>query len=194
MSIAVIDYRHTRRDALDEWLSAKGYDVSPAPARTELHQNPMSVDLLLLHIGEAQEEEGDDIAAIVEEFRNRSWIVCYSGDPARILKFGQVFGDDIGIFPVPVYALDEDFKSVLASVLRELPSRGSMPSSWLKNTVNGFNPDLERRLEVLTTVLSGNIPSQATLDSAGAGISAAVWDWSSPSKSSELLRKTFFGS
>jgi hypothetical protein len=195
MAIAVIDWRPKRRLAMRTWLAQQSHEVFDV-AKQSAFRNQPDVGLLLLHIGESQVDEGDNLADIVAEFCTRSWIVCYSGDPESIREFALGLVEGVAVFPKPVSAdvFDDDFKKVLAKVLCKLPSRESIPQNWLRETVNGFNPELERRLEVLISVLSCKQPSSESLKATGVAIPAGELDLSNLRRSAGSLRKVFFGS
>jgi hypothetical protein len=147
-----------------------------------------------LHVGESQGDEGDDLQAIVTEFSADSWVVGYSGTHRAIKEFQQIQAAGFAVFPEPVADFDDDFKRVVARVLRDLPSRRLLPPNSLKEAVTGFDPVLERRLEVLVSVLKCQTPTVKDLEATGVIVPAEMIDLANPSGSSELLRKKFFGS
>lgn len=195
MLVGIIDWREMRRDKMHGWLSDQSVTVKSASTRRTFGPK-QAIDLLLLHVGESQNDEGDDLQAIVNEFSGESWIVAYSGTVRAIKEFDKINAEGFVVFPHPVSAdsFDEDFKRVVAKVLRDLPSRRLLPATSLKETVTGFDATLERKLEVLVSVLKRQLPSVEKLQSTNVVVPTEMIDLTNPRGSSEKLRKYFFGS
>lgn len=193
MSVGIIDYRRKRRQEMRDWLVLQAFEVNDANTRSDF-QFGRGLDLLLFHVGEAQRKEGDNLEAVIAEFSANSWVVGYSGSWTAIEEFRNSSIPGFAVFRQPVTSFDEDFKMVIVRVLRELPSRKVLPPNWLREAVTEFDPELERKLTVLVSVLKGQQPSIEANDATGVLVPADMIDLTNPRGSSERLRKTFFGS
>ena len=164
ISVLIIDCRPQRLAALASWLR-NDLKVTAFEARKRKEAPPESSrsDLVLLHISkvQAEAESGiDKLGAIVDETVTRGGRVLGFRGGNMIDSIAAKQGLHFVLFPIPVIGerLDEDLKKVIAAVTRQLPSQTTLPDSWFSDTVTGFNPLLERELEILTAVVKSATP------------------------------------
>lgn len=169
-SVLIIDCRPKRLAALASWL-ANDLKVTAFEARKRKEAPPESSrsDLVLLHISkvQAEAESGiDKLGAIVDEIVTRGGRVLGYRGGQMIDSLAAKQGPHFALFPIPVLAdrVDEDLKKVIAAVTRQLPAQATLPDSWFSDTVTGFNPLLERELEILTAVLKRTTPPADTVN------------------------------
>ncbi len=196
MVILTIDCRPNRLRPLTTWLRTLNVSVFEAPKRRELAiPEGNECSLVLLHVGRLQ-GECDNLAAVIEEYISKGAFILGYGGGQISAGVGEKVGPQFAIFPFPVALdrLDEDLKKVIAAIVRELSSDAIRPNTWFKDTVTKFDPVLERKLEVLASVLSGVEPEGLALSMLrrkGIDTRGNI-DLTNPKESAANLRKLFF--
>ena len=160
MLVTIIDARDARRERLAEELALAGVNhVQSLHDGTHWPPGAAHPDLLLLHVGSYQEDEGDSIATLLEQFRQHSWILCYYGGDVVEAAAG-CDAAQVAVFPSAVEAEDpgQDLVRTVQKVLSLLPERSSLPEDCFRSAVTGFDVLLEAKLDVLTSALTGEAP------------------------------------
>lgn len=159
MRITIIDARDVRREHLAKLARQVTKDVNPVPFGTKISQDIPSPDLVLLHVGVYQEDNGDVIADLLDRFQPHSWILCYyGGEPVEAAT--RCTSLAVAVFPAPVDQDDPgpDLARTIHKVLSMLPERSSLPEGSFRSVVTGFDILLEAKLDVLTSVLCNITP------------------------------------
>lgn len=161
MLVAIVDCDDQRRPKLVRLVASTGNSAVPAPTRNALNvgQNlELLPDLLLLHVGESQQDAGDNIKNVLAEFSS-ALVLCYTGGTA--VTAARVRTDpNVALFPgvVPMGQVDGDFERVIHKVVSLWPQREELPPDWFRSAVTGFDPILEAKLEILCSLLRGKEP------------------------------------
>ena len=125
-----------------------------ATAVETLGNGTLDADIVLLHVGDEQEEYGDSIAALLDRFQNSAWVVCYyGGSPVTAAR--RCASPNVALFNASVGSEtpSDAFERVVKKVLAALPQRSLLPKEWLREHVADFDPLLEAKLCLLDAVL-----------------------------------------
>jgi len=158
MNIVVIDCKGARRELIASWLRPMGHHVKPVPSWSALDAGSLSSDLLLLHVGATQGDNGNDLGVLLAKFEPTPWTIGYSGGavPQAVENFSS---SRFSIFP-PKVAGDNfplGMKNVISRVLEGVSGGGRFGVQEFKSIVTGFNPLLEIKLQTLLAVLRKDI-------------------------------------
>jgi len=152
--VLVIDCREERGKKLEECVRACGHKAVTYGLGMDV-PGELRPELLLLHIGDAQVDQGDDIAQTIGRFGD-CLILCYRGGiaswPAENCPMVNV-----ALFPplVPMDEPGEDLLRTVRQVLAQWAQREHLGREWFRSIVTGFDPVLEAKLEVLIAALKG---------------------------------------
>jgi hypothetical protein len=159
MPVCIIDFRDERRNWLSMELQARGHAVTQVACVGGDHAP--NADLVLLHVGGDQEELetgfGSSIERLLNSYQDVGCVVLcfFGGSPADVAR--RCAFPNVAVYPAAVdsYNPDTDFLRTVMAVLGNLAHREALPPDWFRSLVNGFDPILEARLEVLVAVLKG---------------------------------------
>jgi hypothetical protein len=155
MKVAIIDCREQRRSHLE---AVARYVTDDVTAVAYLRQADVRAEVVLLHVGDAQ-QPSDNIEQVLARFRDQSWVVCYYGG-APVAAAKDCSWPNVAVFPASVDSITpgEDFVRTVQKVLAKWPERVSLTDEWFRETVTGFDPVLEAKLDVLAEVLKDHAP------------------------------------
>jgi hypothetical protein len=156
MKVAIIDCRDERRLVLERVARLVTADVTPLDF---LGKADLSPDVLLLHVG-ADQEADDDIEQVLSRFQGGTWVLCYYGG-APVPAAENCASPNVAVFHASVGSISpsEDFVRTVQKVLARWPERATLAEEWFRETVTGFDPVLEAKLDVLEAILKGEQPA-----------------------------------
>lgn len=153
MLVVIVDIRPTRRRKIQEVAQRiAGNSVS---AVAHLGAADATPDVILVHIGLEQEaQRRGEVTDILRAHQERAWILCYRGGQNRVAF--ECASPNVAVFPVPVDALNPEieFLRTVEQVLAKWVERETLPAEWFHDTVTGFDPVLEAKLDVLGAALT----------------------------------------
>lgn len=158
MPVVIVDIRPTRRKKIKE--AAEHITGANVRAVAHLADANVAPDVILLHIGSEQEaQKPREVTEILETYQGRAWILCYRGGQNRVAF--ECASPNVAIFPAPVHALEPEleFLRTVEQVLANWTARETLPDGWFYDTVTGFNPLLEAKLDVLSAALAAGTVS-----------------------------------
>lgn len=151
MRAGIIDSKKHRGQRLKEIAEQCGFQ---ATAVETLGNEALDADIILLHVGDEQEEYGDVIAELLDKFQSTAWVVCYYGG-SPVTAASVCTSPTVALFKASVgsESPSDAFERVVKKVLAALTQRSSLPKEWLREHVAGFDALLEAKLCLLDAVL-----------------------------------------
>jgi len=153
MLILIVDVRPTRRRKIHEVAKRIAGDAVLPVAHLEAAD--AAPDVILLHIGPEQEaQKPGEVTEILRRYQERAWVLCYRGGKDRIAF--ECASPNVAVFPAEVDGLEPgvEFLRTVEQVLIKWPERETLPAKWFYETVTGFDPVLEAKLDVLSVALT----------------------------------------
>lgn len=197
MKALIVDARFDsmRPAALKEQCASAGWAATTVALSTECHPLP-DVDFVLVHVGEVQNESGDDIGALLTHYRDSTWTLCYSGGTPLPVAV-QCTSPFVAVFPEPIDP-DEPDASFLEAVRRVLKAAAESPAVLegdFRTLVLGLDEVLEAKLEFLGWLVGGPDASKKSIDVLTAAYPADMASTTRPSDITTVrkLRDHFFG-
>lgn len=198
MRTLIVDWREERAQALKELCERKGSMVEVRAVGSGRGPLP-DVDLVLVHVGESQEDEGgDDIAALLQHYGPSTWTLCYSGGEP-VPAASQCPLAYVAVFPtrVSLDAPGQPLVDMVSRVLEAVPGMPNLPGRHFRTLVSGHDEVLEAKLDFLGWLLGGPEASATSVEALTATYSAdlASVGTTRPSDISTVraLRDRFFG-
>lgn len=152
MPVVIVDIRPTRRGKILEVAQRIAGDAAHSVPHLDAVDAP---DVILLHIGLEQEtRKPGEVTEILRAHQERAWILCYRGGQNRVAF--ECASPNVAVFPAPVDALEPEieFLRTVEQVLAKWADRETLPAGWFYDTVTGFDPVLEAKLDVLSAALT----------------------------------------
>jgi hypothetical protein len=120
---------------------------------------------VLFHVGDTQRGSGEQIRAVLDYYSQTSWVLCYAGGISASEAQGYV-SSNVALFRPIVGANHpgEDMIRVVHKALADVPRREELPKTHFRHLVDGFDLELEAKLDVLYDILAGAEPREERLN------------------------------
>ncbi len=163
MKVFVVDCRKDRAELVVKHCEGAGYSAEYVLLGTTKTTLP-DVDLVLLHVGEQQAIDGDDVRRLLTHYGQSTWTLCYSGGTAlRLAK--DCTEPFVALFPHPVTTRrDGPFLAIVSRALQDAPRRDMWAKDYFRTLVLGVDELLEAKLDFLAARLAGKEPKPKSRD------------------------------